>query len=59
MKQIINGTYAVSTDIDLHYSPDDNGWYFQDYKLDRVSVLYKTKNDAVRAMKLNNIVWEG
>lgn len=46
--------------VDLHYSPDDNGWYFQEYNgsWDRISQVYPTKAQALTAWYSNTIKWE-
>lgn len=48
----------ISKEIDLHYSPDDGGYYFQDYKADKVSVLYASYAEAHDALKSDSITWE-
>ncbi len=50
----------INTKVDLHHSPDDNGWYFReyDYKFrDRISQLFKTKDKALLAWVQNKIEW--
>jgi hypothetical protein len=53
----MNDIVRVSKDIDLVYSPDDGGWYFQDYPSDRVSIIYKNRTVAKDAYNSNNIQW--
>lgn len=49
--------YQVSSDIDLVYSPDDEGWYFQDYHSDMISQLFATRAEALDAWCDEGIVW--
>ncbi len=48
----------LSKDIDLIYSEDDNGWYLQDLNLDRVSIVYKSKEESLSAFRDNSIDWD-
>ena len=51
---------CMSEKVDLHYSPDDNGWYFQeyDYKFrDRVSQVFATKAEALKAWHEHKLDW--
>ena len=49
----------MSQFICLHYSPDDNGFYFQDYTRDhKVSILYHNKASALNAYYEDQIIWE-
>ncbi len=51
---------TINYEIDLCFSLDDEGWYFQQFKdkTDRVSKIYKTKESAMTAYKANKITWE-
>ena len=51
---------VMSEKVDLHYSPDDNGWYFQEYNgsWDRISQVYPTKGRALEAWHSNKINWD-
>jgi len=44
--------------IDLNFSPDENVYYFQDFKNDKVSKPYKSKIDALKAYRDHKIQWE-
>ena len=49
----------VSTSLDLCYSRDDGGWYFQDYAHDqRTSRVYPPKAEAVAAYRTDTIEWD-
>lgn len=44
------GIVRINQDVDAIYSPDDGGWYLQDYPSDRVSAdIYATSDEAMRA----------
>lgn len=46
--------------VDLHYSPDDGGWYFQEYDTkfrDRISQLFRNQDEALKAWRNNEIKW--
>ena len=50
---------------DICYSPDDGGWYVNQYGSDdggelwdRISILYPSKHDAKRALSSGTIEWE-
>ena len=49
---------TIHATLDLVYSPDDEGWYFNDHDEDACSILYATKAEALRALKADSIVWE-
>lgn len=49
----------MNDDIDLIYSPDDNGFYFQDYSKDIVSRIYRYFTNALIAFEHNEINWVG
>lgn len=51
---------VINYEIDLVFSEDDNGYYFQQFKgkTDRVSKIYPTKDQALQAYKNNKIIWE-
>jgi len=51
---------VMSAKVDLHYSPDDKGWYFQEYDAkfsDRISQVFPTKTQALQAWHENKISW--
>ena len=54
----MNDLITLSNDIDLVYSPDDGGWYLQKFDPDRVSIIYETSSDALKAYAKNEIEWE-
>jgi len=58
MRQIEAGHYIMDKWTDLTYSPNDSGWYFTDFKHDRVSVTYHTKAEAMTAYYAEAITWE-
>ena len=54
--------WTLDKDIDLVYSPDDNGYYFQRYNQPNhrttTSKVYATKAEALQAYKRKlSIVW--
>jgi hypothetical protein len=51
-------TKFTSDEIDLHYSPDEGIWYFQNYDTGRVSIDYPTRRDAITAQERDEIEWE-
>jgi len=53
-------TQTMSAKVDLHYSPDDRGWYFQEYDAkfqDRISQVFLTKAKALAAWHGNKVKW--
>lgn len=56
--------FTVDKDIDVVYSPDDNGWYLQKYLHDdegntqTSKAVFNTRAKAVQEYHNNNIVWE-
>ena len=51
-------TIIVSDTIDLHYSPDENAWYFQDYGRNITSVLYDFRDEALSRFAKNNVAMD-
>ena len=51
-------TVIVSNTIDLHYSPDENAWYFQDYDKNITSIFYDLRDEALYRFANNNVVWK-
>lgn len=49
---------AVSATIDLVYSPDDDGWYFQRYPLGETSQLFVDRFQAMDAYLNDELEWE-
>jgi hypothetical protein len=46
--------------IDLHYSPDDGGWYAQDYAWHRVSLgTYETRRELIADLDAGRHEWQG
>lgn len=53
-------TVTMDEVTDLHYSPDDNGWYFQEYHTssrDRISQLFQTQVQAIDSWHKGTIEW--
>ena len=51
---------TINDKVDLVYSPDESGWYFQENNypsMDRISQLFPTKPEAYRAWNTNTIEW--
>ena len=50
---------VMSEKVDLHYSPDDKGWYLQEYNgsWDRISQVYPTKSKALTAWHSHKVKW--
>ena len=44
--------------MDLIYSADDGGWYFQRYSDWKVSQLFDTEDDAIAARNRGELEWE-
>lgn len=47
--------------VDVVWSPDDDGWYLQEFDgkgADRVSETFPTKTDALFALQDGNAQWE-
>ena len=51
-------TINVSDTIDLHYSPDENAWYLQDYERNITSILYDYKSEALYYLRDNKVTWK-
>ena len=50
--------YYINNNIDLIFSPDDeNSWYFQDFKNDKTSQLFKSGKEAVRCRNSGKLAW--
>jgi len=53
--------FAVAN-IDIHFSPDDGGWYLQQYGTGKVSdptsQIFGTAQEAMTALEQNNINWD-
>ena len=45
-------------DMQLVYSPDDNGWYWQRYKDWKTSQIFRTELEALKAKEKNKLKWE-
>lgn len=56
--------FTVDNDVDVVYSPDDNGWYLQKYLHDAAGATkvshatFATKRKALEHYKAGKIVWE-
>ncbi len=56
--------FTVDNDVDVVYSPDDNGWYLQRFLHDadgttKVShAVFATKRKALKRYDAGKIVWE-
>jgi len=44
--------------MNLIFSPDDNGYYFQRFSDWKTSQLFKTEKEAIKARKENKLIWE-
>ena len=58
---IIENVWIVDKDIDLTFSPYDDGWYFHlynqpDHKT-KTSKVFKTKSKAMKEYNNDSIVW--
>lgn len=49
---------VIDIELDLVYSPDDNGWYFQRAADWKVSQLFTDEELAMNAYRNNTIEWE-
>ena len=55
---------TVDKDVDVVYSPDDNGWYLQKYLHDEAGTtkvshaIFATKRKALKRYNAGKIVWE-
>jgi hypothetical protein len=49
---------TVTRNVDLVYSPDDGGWYFDDVHSDRTSIVYSSESDARRAWSDGIVEWD-
>lgn len=52
------GVEHWNDDTDLVYSPDDDGWYFQDYSRDCTSQVFTSKVGAARAWRRGTVKWD-
>jgi len=49
---------VMSAKVDLHYSPDDEGWYFQHYDVpNQISQTFPSKAQALTAWHEHLIKW--
>ena len=56
----MEGIITITEHVDLVYSPDDDGWYFQDYANgQRVSVLYDSEWTARQYWSERRVTWDG
>jgi hypothetical protein len=53
---------TISDSLDLCYSPDDGGFYFQDYSPpsngEKTSQIFPTQEEAIAAYRANALIWE-
>ena len=54
----IEGTYSANDDISLIFGSDDSGWCVQDFKNNRVSIFYATKEEIFKAYAENSLAWQ-
>ena len=54
----MSDTAHYSRHVDLHYSPDDNGWYAQDYTDGATTEIYDAKGDLIRALVGHTAEWD-
>lgn len=52
-----SGVEIIDKDLDLLYSPDDDGWYFQLVDSFSTSVVYESREAAMRAYEEDEIEW--
>lgn len=56
--------FTVDKNVDVVYSPDDNGWYLQKYLHNAAGTtkvshaVFATKRKALEQYSVGNIVWE-
>ena len=48
---------TIHSTLDLVYSPDDGGWYFEDSDTDLTSKIYATKSEAITDLQADAIIW--
>ena len=51
------GTEILSREFSLIYSPDDGGYYIERHSDDKTSQVFKTREQALKALKNNKIKW--
>ena len=52
-------TQILETDtMELIYSPDDNGYYWQRFSDWKISQIFFTENDAIRAKQTKQLIWD-
>lgn len=49
---------TVNSNVDLIFSPDDEGWYFHNHTTDKTSQIFEHKDQAVIAWHKKDIVWQ-
>lgn len=47
-----------TAEMQLIYSPDDNGYYWQRFEDWKVSQIFFTEGDAIRAKQTDQLLWE-
>ena len=58
MHKIVEDHYYLNDRTSLIYSPDDSGWYIDDFKNNRMSAIYSTRGEACRAYTTDSVEWE-
>jgi len=48
----------IHATLDLCFSADDEGWYFDDQDLEQTSIIYADKDAALAAYKADTIEWQ-
>lgn len=56
--ETIENTYSAADDISLILGSDDSGWCVQDFKNNRVSKFYATKEEIFKACAENSLTWQ-
>ena len=53
-----DGVIIYGKELDLVYSPDEHGWYWQKFPKQTTSRLYASKQEALKARADNKIEWD-
>lgn len=56
----MSGVFKISDDVDLCFSPDDDGWYFQRHRKreDGFSEFYNSRHEAMEKWETGRVKWE-
>ena len=58
MRELMKNHWQWDQDTDLIYSPDDEGWYFQQFPSGEVSQLFTSKSEAIGVWSRKEIRWQ-